>query len=137
MPSLFERGRTYFSRAEAPVPTEPGLLDHASRHVSDAAAKAYSWIRTQSPWVAGRIDDAVQAASEMESRGFTQHFAEFNASLLRPLTDGTSEVVRAVRTTASCQPAEDPAAADTTLSRDVCLLRAKPSTSSACLLSRS
>ena len=98
-----------------PPPPEPGsLLDHvdrAKRQMTEAVARAYIWIAHQSPWVASRIDDTVAIASEMERRGYTNHFHEFNTSLLRPLTQGLPGLVRSVRATATCRPNQDVIAA--------------------------
>lgn len=104
-----ERGRSFFQRATGATPRpEPSILDHARSSVDDAAGRAYVWIKEQSPWAARRIDDAVTTVSEMDSRGYSRHFGEFNEILLKPLREGMNEVVDGVKATATCTPAQNP-----------------------------
>lgn len=111
MASFIERARS--SLFGAPVrpgvpEAEPGsIIDTAKRQCNEAAGRAYNWILQQSPWVAHRIDDVVAIVSEMERRGYNNHFGEFNSTLLRPLTQGLNDVVRVVRATATCTPNQD------------------------------
>ena len=76
--------------------------------MEDAAGRAYVWIKRQSPFAADRIDDVVHAVSEMERRGYYSHVAEFNDALLKPLKEGMNDVINGVRSTATCQPAQNP-----------------------------
>ena len=111
--SFFQRARaSVFGETPPPPQPQPGsLLDTAKQQVDECAGRAYNWIYQRSPWVAARIDNVVVACSELESRGYTKHFGEFNNSLLKPLTTGLDDVVRVVRATATCAPEQDARAA--------------------------
>jgi len=99
---MFERFRSQFR----PSP-EPGLIDHASRAVSDAGHKVRAWIYEKSPWVGAKLDEAAAAVQQLEAQGWSSHFSEFNAALIKPFRVGTSEVVEVVRATARCAAGQD------------------------------
>lgn len=114
MPSLLDRGRDLVQQAavatgvRAPPPEpEPSLIDHAQRHLEALGTQVGARVREASPWAGERLDEAAAAAVEMERKGFSKHVKEFNASLLRPLQDGTSEVLAVARATATCAPGQD------------------------------
>ena len=98
-------------REGASPPPEPGLLEHARQKAGELGGTLYRSISERSPWLASRIDDAVHSISEMEARGWTKHFAEFNEALLRPLKQGVSQVAASATSSATCTPTQDPAAA--------------------------
>ena len=92
---------------------EPGVIDHARNYATEAGERVYVWVNERSPWMGARLDDAAAAASDLDRKGYGRHFKEFNASLLRPLKEGTSEVVRVVKATAVCAPGQNVTAAFT------------------------
>ena len=95
----------------ASPPPEPGLLEHARQKAGELGGTVYRSISERSPWLASRIDDAVLSLSEMERRGWTKHFGEYNETLLRPLKQGVSQVVSSATSSATCTPTNDPASA--------------------------
>ena len=115
MHSLLERGKAAINSAAVAsgvrAAPEPGLLDHAKKYAEEKGEQIHDFIRSKSPWAAEQLDEAAVAAGELEAKGFSKHGASFNASLLRPLQDGTSAVVASVTKTATCAPAQDAAAA--------------------------
>ena len=117
MRDAVERGRGVFRDAAvasgAVPPPEPSILDHAKTYVADVGVKVYRWVNEKSPWMGARLDDAVAAASDLERKGYANHVRAFNQSLLRPLKDGTSEVVHVIKSTATCAPGQDAKAAFT------------------------
>lgn len=96
----------------APRP-EPGLIDHARNYATDAGEKVYVWVNDRNPWMGARLDDAAGAASDLDRKGYGRHFKEFNQSLLRPLKEGTSEVMHVIKATATCSPGQNVTAAFT------------------------
>ena len=53
----------------------------------------------------------VTIASDLETKGYTRNFDEFNVALMRPLREGAGDIVGIVRSTASCVPVQNPARA--------------------------
>lgn len=101
---MFDRLRNTFR----PAPTsEPGLVDHASQRLREAGESAHRWVYSHSPWAGDKITQAQNAAADLEAKGWSAHFSEFNAELLRPFTDGVSQVAGVVEATARCTPGQN------------------------------
>jgi len=113
MPTIFERGRSFFQQQTArPTPTQPSLIDHVRASLEQAGAQVYTWVRRHSPYCADRIDNAVAVMADFERRGCMTAFRDgtFNASLLHPLQTQYGQVVDEVRGAATCTSARGHAA---------------------------
>jgi len=118
MATMLERARQrasgYFQRAQEATgfrERDPSVLDHARKQANDISGRAYAWVRQQSPWLADRIDDGVTMVSEMQRKGFGSGFESYHAMLLKPLKGGTTQLVRGVQSTMTCEAAQSPAVA--------------------------